>query len=163
LRSAWGLRYRPPSDPRHDIGRPPQGTGQGIEGYVSNPPNDWIAPWRTAPPTPPPTPPTASPRPSSPPPRGPPATTGARRPASRPPPAALDAADRIAEHEQRPAARTVRDKQRAMIDEQTTPALLGTLDALAQGQAPADATPALVAMIAAAIVRRVRTAVGDAL
>src|SRR5699024_4000129 len=83
--------------------------------------------------------------------------------AHRTPHAALDAADRIDEHEQRTAARTVRDKQRAMIDEQNTPALLDTLDALAQGQAPAADTPALVAMIAAAIVRRVRTAVGDAL
>src|SRR5699024_6069731 len=83
--------------------------------------------------------------------------------AHRTPHAALAAADRIAEHEQRTAARTVRDKQRAMIDEQNPPALLDTLDALAQGQAPAAETPALVAMIAAAIVRRVRTAVGDAL
>src|SRR5699024_5258763 len=72
--------------------------------------------------------------------------------AHRTPHAALAAADRIAEHE-----------QRAMSDEQSTPALLDTLDALAQGQAPAAETPALVAMIAAAIVRRVRTAVGDAI
>src|SRR5699024_3209049 len=83
--------------------------------------------------------------------------------AHRTPHAALAAADRIAEHEQRTAARTVRDKQRAMIDEQSTPALLDTLDALAQGQAPAAETPALVAMIAAAIVCRVRTAVCDAI
>src|SRR5699024_5749360 len=83
--------------------------------------------------------------------------------AHRTPHAALDAADRIAEHEQRTAARTVRDKQRAMIDEQNTPALLDTLDALAQGQAPAAETPALAAMIVASIVRRVRTAVGDAI
>src|SRR5699024_12588984 len=55
------------------------------------------------------------------------------------------------------------DKQRAMIDEQSTRALLDARDALAQGQAPAAETPALVAMIAAAIVRRVRTAVGDAI
>src|SRR5699024_11491667 len=82
--------------------------------------------------------------------------------AHRTPHAALAAADRIAEHEQRTAARTVRDKQRAMIDEQSTPALLDTLDALAQGQAPAAETPAPVAMIAAATVRRVRTAQGDA-
>ena len=81
----------------------------------------------------------------------------------RTPHAALDAADRIAEQEQRTAAATVRDKQRAMIDEQNTPALLDTLDALAQGQAPAAETPALAAMIAASIVRRVRTAVGDAI
>ena len=87
--------------------------------------------------------------------------------AHRTPHAALDAADRIAEQEQRTAAATaaatVRDKQRAMIDEQNTPALLDTLDALAQGQAPAAETPALSAMIAASIVRRVRTAVGDAI
>lgn len=81
----------------------------------------------------------------------------------RTPAAALAAADRIADHEQRYAAPTARDKQRALIEQQNTPALLDTLDALAQGQAPADATPALVAMIAAAIVRRVRAAVGDAL
>ena len=79
----------------------------------------------------------------------------------RTPAAALAAADRIAEHEQRTTAPTVREKQRAMIEQQNTPALLDTLDALAQGQAPAEATPALVAMIAAAIVRRVRAAVGD--
>ena len=81
----------------------------------------------------------------------------------RTPHAALAAADRIAAQEQQHTAATARDKQRAMIDQQNTPALLDTLDALAQGQAPADETPALVAMIAAAIVRRVRTAVGDAI
>ena len=81
----------------------------------------------------------------------------------RTPHAALAAADRIADHEQRTAAPTARDKQRAMIEQQNTPALLDTMDALALGQAPAEATPALVAMIAAAIVRRVRTAAGDAL
>src|SRR5699024_4525545 len=101
--------------------------------------------------------------------------------AHRTPHAALDAADRIAEHDQRTAARTapdtqrampdaqstparpVRDTQRAMNDEQSTPALRDAQDALAQGQAPGGEPPALVAMIAAAIVRRGRTAVGDAL
>lgn len=81
----------------------------------------------------------------------------------RTPHAALAAADRIAAWEQKHNAPTAREKQRAMIDNQNTPALLDTLDALAQGKAPADVTPALVAMIAAAIVRRVRTAVGDAI
>ena len=81
----------------------------------------------------------------------------------RTPHAALAAADRIADHEQRMTPRTARDKQRAMIEQQNTPALLDTMDALARGQAPADVTPELAAMIAAAIVRRVRIAVGDAL
>src|SRR5699024_2615669 len=81
----------------------------------------------------------------------------------RTPHAALDAADRIGEQEQRTAYSTIRVKQSAMIEEHNNPAILNTLDALAQGQAPAAETPALAAMIAASIVRRVRTAVGDAI